>query len=258
MENPKGKWEKIVLSAALSLVSVALIFFLGVTTWNRIEARKYIGSEIEDKGSISVTASEEIYVKPDLAQANFSVVTEERTVEAAMNFNSELMNKIIEAVKEKGVEDEDLKTIRFNISPRYEYPDNRWGGERVLIGYEVTQTLQVKIRDMDSIGEVIDAATGEGANRMGGLTLTVSDKEAVEKEARSKAIEKAKERAKTLSSQLGVRLGRLLSFSEDQGQAPRFYYEAGDVAMGSAGETPDVQTGENKVEVAVTLTYEIK
>ncbi len=258
MKNLKGKWEKIVFSVALSLVSAALIFFLGVTTWNRIEARKYIGSEVEDKGNISVTASEEIYVKPDLAQTNFSVVTEERTVEDAMNLNSELMNKVIEAVKEKGVEEKDLKTIRFNISPQYEYPNNRWGGERVLVGYEVTQTLQVKIRDMDSIGEVIDAATGEGANRMGGLSFTIDDKEAIEKEARSQAIEKAKERAQTLSSQLGVRLGRLLNFSENQGQSPRFYYEAKDIGMGGAEEVPNVQTGENKVEVSVTLTYEIK
>lgn len=211
---------------------------------------------------ITVSATGEIYAKPDLALTNFSVVNEAKTVDEAMAENTEKMNDVINAVKGQGVEDKDLKTVSFNIYPRYEwyeisqiYPQ----GKRVLVGYEVRQSLQVKIRNMEKIGSIIQAATDAGANEVGDLQLTIDKEDELKKEARGQAIEKAKTKAKELSGQLGVKIGKIVNFSEDTVLA---YYglskmEAVPLGMGG-GEVSQIATGENKIEVRVSITYEIE
>ncbi len=213
--------------------------------------------------TISVSGTGEVYAKPDLALTSFSVVEEAKTVVEAMQENTEKMNAIIALMKEQGVDDKDLKTTNFSIYPRYEwrretvewpYPE----GERVLVGYEVSQSLQVKIRDLTKIGELIEGATTAGANQVGSLQFTIDNQDALKNQAREQAIDKAKDKAKELASQLGVGLVRVTNFSEGSA-APRYY--ALDMAEssvgGKGGEAPQIETGENKIEVTVTITYEI-
>jgi len=217
----------------------------------------------ETENAITVSESGEVYAKPDLAIIDFSVITEKKTVEEALSENTKDMNAVIDSVKNQGVEDKDVKTISFNIYPRYEYRKEETEiypyppGKRVLVGYEVTQSLEVKIRDMTKIGEIIGGATEAGANQVGDLQLTIDKQDELKAQAREEAIKKAKAKAQELASQLGVKLVRISDFSEGV-TIPRYYGLEKEAAMGLGGEAPQIETGENKIEVTVTITYEIR
>lgn len=240
------------LAAFLTVSITALAIFSIIWLWTDID-NKLNASE----NTITVSATSEVYAQPDLALTSVGVVSEAKTVLKAMQYNTEKMNAIIAFIKNQGVEDKDLKTVNFNISPRYEW-DEQWRN-RILAGYEVSQSLQVKIRDLAKIGDIIQGATTAGANDVGSLQFTIDNEDALREEARNKAIQEAKENAKILASQLGVRLAKMINFSEN-GLTPVPYYS---VALKEAtgmggGATPDIQTGENKISVTVALTYQIK
>jgi len=249
------------------LVSVLIVFIFVLSVsgivgvFNKIKEGKYIGQEVQTKNTITVSDTGEIYTKPDLGITVFSVKTEKKTVAQAMTENTEKMNEIIGAMKDLGVEEKDLKTTAFNIYPRYDYIENISfvQGTRVLVGYEITQSLQVKIRDLEKIGEVVQDATDAGANQVGNLSFTVDKKDEFKEQAREEAINKAKAKAKELASQLGVDLVRIIGFNEP-GQASMYYdtYASKEVmGIGGGGEVPQIETGENKISVSVSITYEI-
>jgi len=272
MFNERFTGEKRTFIAVAAMV--LLVFLCSLTVYvivgisNKIKQGRYIGQEFESRNSITVSATGEIYAKPDLALASFTVLTEKKTVSEAMEENTEKMNDIVDFMKEQGIDDKDLKTVNFYIYPRYEWlksadcvppcPE----GKRTLVGYEVSQSLQVKIRDLDKIGDLIQGAAGKGANQAGDLQFTIDRRDELEKQAREEAIEEAKEKAKELASQLGVNLVRITSFNEGGGL--RYYdsFSFSEEAMapkaaGLGGGIPQIQTGENKIEVQVTITYEI-
>ncbi len=262
----KKKWLMLPCVIVFNVFLLTLVAFFVASTTNKIKERGYIGQEIETKNTISVTGTGKIYAKPDLVIVDFSVVTEKKTVPEAMKENTKSMNDIIAFLKGLGIEEKDLKTISFNISPRYEYQEGtevytyyRPEGKRVLVGYEITQTLEVKIRNMDKIGEAIEGATDKGANQVSDLQFTIDKEEDLKKQAREEAIKEAKDKAKELASQLGVRLMKITNFSEGL-ISPIYRYaydETAATGMGGGESTPQVQTGENKIEVDVTITYEI-
>lgn len=249
----------------IAFIIVVMVFLISLIVWvnidiqNKIKEGKYIGQEIESKNTIIVSEKGEIYAKPDLTLTDFSVITEDKQVSQAMSKNSQKMNAIIDFIKNQGVEDKDLKTTAFNIYPRYEwyreteiYPQ----GRRVLVGYEVHQTLQVKIRDMEKIGDIIEGAVEKGANQVGDLQFVIDKEDELKKQAREEAITKAKNKAEELAGQLGVNLVRITNFSESS-LLPRFYGLEKAAAEGLGGGGLEIETGENKIEVTVTITYEI-
>jgi len=248
-----------------ALVGV-LILFLAVLTisaavgiGNKIKEGRYIGQEIESKNTITVSDSAEVYAKPDLALVVLSVVTEAKTVAQAMSQNTSKMNAIIDSAKEIGVNEKDLKTISFNIYPRYEY--NRLSsiypsGKRVLVGYEVSQSLQVKIRDLDEIGQILEEAADAGANQIGNLQFMIDDQDELKAQVREEAIKKARARAEKIASELGVDLVRVVGFNENA-QTVRFYEQTLKSEAMGGGAAPQIETGENKIETIVSIIFEI-
>ncbi len=259
-ENFKAKCKCPIVIVSILLIVVTVWF--AVSIQNKIKEGKYIGQEIETKNTITVSETGKIYAKPDLALTSFSVVAEAKTVSEAMTENTQKMNAIIAAMKDQGIEEKDLKTTSFSIYPRYEwqrveieiypYPP----GKRVLVGYEVRQSLQVKIREMAKIGDIIQEATDTGANQVGNLQFTIDQEDELKKEARGQAIDKAKTKAQELASQLGVSLVRITNFSESAA-LPYFYAPMREMAEDMDGGVPQIETGENLVSVTVSITYEI-
>jgi len=245
----------VILSSVLIVFLIVLTVYVVVDIQNSIKEGRYIGKEIESKNTIKITETGEIYTKPDIAMVNFSVVTERKKPSEALLANAEKMNEVINFIKSKGIEEKDLKTTTFSVYPRYEY---RQTGERILTGYEARQNLQVKIRDLDKISSIIDGAVSAGANQVGNLQFIVDNEEEIKKQARELAIKKAKNKAKELASQLGVKLGDVVDFSES-GTVPEepvlYRFESMPPAVSSA--SPQIETGENKISVTVTITYEI-
>jgi uncharacterized protein YggE len=240
---------------------VAIIFLVSLVVWVGVDTQNKIR---KTENTITVSDTGEVYAQPDLALTTFSVVTEEETVAEALSKNTEKMNAVIDFVKNQGVEEKDLKTTSFNIYPRYEWREEETGvppqpsGKRVLVGYEVRQSLEVKIRDMAKIGEIVEGATGAGANQVGDLQFTIDKEDELKKQAREQAIEKAKTKAKELACQLGVKLVRISNFSESS--VIPYYYGLEKVAAEAEGaeeEIPQIEIGENKIEVTVAITYEI-
>ena len=244
----------------LSLLILAVIGLVGVVISNQVRSGQYIS-----EGKIAVTGLGEKYVKPDLALVSFSVKTEKGTVRAAIEENAQAMNEVIQGITDLGIASKDLQSINFNLNPRYEWQDERGiaiyppSRKRVLVSYEVSQTLQVKIRDLAQIGEVIDEATKAGANEVSSLQLTIEHPEEIEKEARLQAVEQAKEEAQALANQLGCHLGALVEvrFSLTAPSLTRvkaLYLES---SAAGGGSTPQIEAGENLIQVTAYLTYQI-
>ena len=253
--------SKSVLLVTLSLFFIFSTILISVITLNKIEQGKYIGQEFEAKNTITVSGKGEIVIKPDLAVVNFSVISEAASVDLAMAENTEKINSITGFMKNSEIEERDLKTTSFRINPRYEWHNEIIGREerRVLVGYEVYQSLEVRIRDMEKIGAIIQGGSELGANQIGSLQFTVEDRESLESQARKIAIKDAKEKAEILSDELGVRLKRIVDFSEGEYNRPFRSKEMSFESIGMlSAETPEIEVGENEIIVRVNITYEIR
>ena len=240
------------LRGILTLVGILLAIFLAAESWKVV--RDITRTDLNEP-TISVSGEGRVFVKPDLGKISVGVTSEQPTAEAAEKRTNEAANKIFEALKAKGVEEKDIKTTNYSISPMYDYDK----GRQRLRGYQVSQSFEVKIRDLAKAGEIIAAASAAGANQVSGLSFTTEDPERIQAEARAKAIEHARQKAEELAGKLGVRLGKVTSFYES-GPTPIFYERAllGKGGDGAGAPAPVVPTGENEVVVTVTVGYQIK
>lgn len=195
-----------------------------------------------------------VLAKPDIAVVSFSIVTEAATSKAAQDANSPKSQAITDFLKKQGVEDKDVKTTAYNIYPQYDYP--RFDQPRIR-GYQISQSFEVKIRNLDKASEIVDGLVTAGVNNISQLTFTIDEPEKLQEEARAKAITDAKAKAKTLEKQIGIRLGKIINFQENTGGYPIYYLEKAIPATGGI-DGPSLPSGENEITVSVTLTYQIK
>jgi len=240
---------------AVGVAAFLAAFLLGQTI-NTFKEGRYIGQSSQYKNTISVAGEGKVVGKPDIGQVSLSVVSQAATVAVAQKSNTEKMDKVIKAMKDLGVEEEDLKTTSYSIYPRYQYTS----GRSDIIGYEITQALEVKIRDLEKSGDILGQAAAAGANQVGSLSFTFDDPEKIKSEARQEAIGQAKQKAQDLAASLGVSLGKVTSFSEgsSDGTTPVPMYSAQEgYGVGGGGAAPDIQTGQNEVVVYVNIAYEI-
>ena len=161
-------------------------------------------------------------------------------------------------MKKQDIDDKDIKTTGYNIYPQYKYP--QYGGQPTITGYQVNQSLEIKVRNLDSVSNILDGVVTAGANQVNGLTFEIDDPDTLKAEARAKAIADAKKKANELQSQVGISLGKIVNFSENTGGYPiPIYYDAKLEGRGmGGGGGPTVPTGENEIVVNVSLTYQIK
>jgi len=210
---------------------------------------------------ISFTAEGRAFAKPDIAQIQVAVKTD-RVKESikAVKQNTEQMNKVVNKLKELGIEEKDIKTTTYSLNPVYDY--NREMGQQTLAGYEVYQGVTVKIRNLDKVGEIIEATTNVGANQVGDVTFTIDDTEEVQKIAREEAVKKAEQKAKETAKLTGIKLGKLINVIESEGYVPvyRDYSYTNKLSMeaGAMAPAPDIQVGENEIKLSVTLIYDVR
>lgn len=254
-ENIKSiysKYKTLVLTitglVAILLVVLAVNYFMDIIT--KIKAYPYIGLS-NYTNTITISGQGKVYAKPDIGIVNLSVVTEGSQIKAVQKENAAKMNKIIEFLKGFGIEEKDIKTTNYNLYPRYNYE-----GRKIpqIIGYEITQTLEVKVRNLETVGDILERSVENGINQVNSLRFWVDDDKALKDEARILAINDAKEKARKLSEQLGIRLDKIISYNDDNGYDYPVY--RGLEAIGGSG-APQVEVGENEILVNVTLIYEI-
>lgn len=215
--------------------------------------------------SISVRGMGEVTARPDIGTFSFSVMAEGDTAVIAQNDSAEKINAINDYLKEQGIDEKDIKTSSYYLNPHYvyeeivciRYPCN---SEPKIDGYEVSQTITVKIRDLDMSGDLITGVGERGATNISGLSFTIDDESNLKAEARAAAIEDAKEKAEKLAADLGVRLVRITGYYEEE-YYPQYGY-GGDMMMSSkmevASVAPEIPTGENQISSTVSVTFEIR
>ncbi len=259
----------------LFIVGAVYLVLLAVST---IKEYRYIGGNYPSANVITVTGEGEVFAVPDIAEFSFSVYAEATTVAEAQGMSAEKMNAIITYLKSSGVDEKDIRTTSYSANPKYEYSNDPrpmpvdigggaasemyypYPGNQVIVGYEVRQTVSVKIREADEAGDIIGGVGSLGATDIYGPTLTIDDDEALQQEAREKAIEDARKAAKELADDLDVRLVRIVSFSENGGGYP--YYARAEMTMAydkdMVAPSPEIPLGENTITSFVTITYEIR
>lgn len=250
-------WFHKIKGVLLLIILLLVVGWLGGQIRNDNKKYDYIG-KAQVRDTIAVEGEGKVVGVPDVATVNLGIVSEAANVGQAQVGNTNKMNALLEKVKALGVDSKDIQTTNYTISPRYDYPD----GRQVLRSYQVSQSVQVKIRDLTKIGAILGVAGEVGANQVSGVAFTIDDPENLRQQAREKAMENALAKAQALAKKAGVRLGKLVSFSEYNNPSSDSYYK-GYTAYGLGGAVPEaapapsVETGSLDITINVTLTYEI-
>lgn len=251
MEN--NKIFKVVAAVFLLIVAV----YLAILSRNAIRAYDYIGISQEQRHSIVISGEGEVVGVPDVAIIQIGHSVEKKTVAEAQKENTEKINKVIEKLKNDfRIDPKDIKTANYNIYPAYDWRDNR----QVLRGYQVSQDLTVKIREIEKVSQILDLAGTEGLNQIGGLSFEIDKPEELESQAREKAIKAAKEKAEALARAAGVKLGRIISFSESSSYPGPVYQDSYKMMEGVGGgesSAPAIEAGSTEIKITATVEYEI-
>jgi len=205
---------------------------------------------------IMVTGEGIVETPPDLAILRFGVMTTSKSAKAATQANNQSIAKIISALKEKEIRTEDLETTRFSLSPQREYRKNQ---PPMVVGYQASNTLAVKVRDLDRVGEYMELIVESGGNNFESLSFTVEDTNEMEEEARVLAIENALNKAEMMTDALDAKVGLPLTIQEishsNRPMQQRRMMEA-DVMM--ASEVPIQAPSELNILVRVQVKFEIE
>ncbi len=211
--------------------------------------------------TVTVTGTGSAYAVPDIAKFSTGVVTEGDTSTEAMQKNAQLMDAVVNAIKNAGIPEKDIKTSRVTLEPVYNYPSQPQGATEKpkIVGYKATNTVTVTIRDLSKAGTAIDAANSAGANQVSGVSFELSDEKAsdVYRQALKKAVSDGADKAKTVADAAGTGALTLKSISESGQYSPQpVYMEMAPKAagMGASAPTP-VSPGEQKVQATVTMVY---
>ncbi len=206
-------------------------------------------------GGITVTGTGTVSGTPDMAQVSVGVVTQSLTIQDAVDANQAQMNALLAALKALGVADKDIQTSNFNVNTQTNVkPSSTTGGNDVnYVTYYVNNQVQVTLRDVSKLGDLLDKVVKAGANNIYGVTFGISDPSQLEDQARAKAVENASSKAHSVAKLEGVTLGNVVSVTETSGY-PGVAFPS---VSGMGGGAAPIQTGELQVSVSLQVTYEI-
>jgi uncharacterized protein YggE len=266
MNNSLQEMLKSRMVRAVLILLAAFLLAETISTFRGVER-----SGIPATDTITVQGAGEATLAPDVARITFSVQHTAATVAEAQTATTKQANAALEYVKGQHVDEKDIKTLSYNISPQYSYPKNPYipmdgsdyySAPPKITGYEVSETIQVTVRDLKSVGEMLGGLGKLEVQNINGPAFALDDSTAGYAAARADAINKAKVEAKLLAKQLGVHLGKIVNFSESSGGYgyPMMYAktDAMGMSVSERAPTPDVPAGENSYNASVSITYEIR
>ena len=206
-----------------------------------------------DGATITVTGSAVVTLEADYAQVSVGVSTSAKTVDEASKQNAEAIHTVIEALKAAGVKEDDIATSNYSVHAEYDY--SSLGGQK-LSGYNVTNQLNVVIRDMAHIGATLDKATAAGANNIYNIQFLSTKADEAQDEATAYAVQDAMRRAELLAEAAGLTLGNIVSISDSTGGyavVTRSYKSTLDAAAGNS-----ILPDDASVSASVTIVFELK
>ncbi|MDO6967088.1 SIMPL domain-containing protein [Rhizobium alvei] len=240
--------RKIILSSA----SAALLAFTALSA-KAEEARPR-------EPVIIVSGEAQAAVAPDQAIMTFAVVREAKTAREALDANNDAMAKVLAELKKLKIADRDLQTSGFSVEPQYFYPEDNDGRNKPpeLTGYRISNTLTIRLRDINQTGAVLDRVVTLGVNQGGDIRFVNEDPSKAIAKARAEAMKDAKAKASVLAEAAGVKLGRVLEISETSGRPEPVPMVRMTMAKEAADAAVPIASGENSYSVSVNATFAIE
>ena len=201
---------------------------------------------------LNISATAEARRVPDVATLSAGVVTEAADGNSAMRQNAQQMDKVITAIRAAGIAERDVQTSGINLGPRYQYAENQ---APKITGYQASNTVSLKVRDITRLGKVLDALAAQGANQINGPSFEIDQPEPVRDEARMAALKQAQERAQTYAESLNMQVRRIVSISEGGGGGMRPMMMSARAASMEM-DTP-VAAGETTVSISLDVVFEL-
>lgn len=206
---------------------------------------------------LSISASAETSRTPDIATLSTGVVTQSTEANTAMRNNAVQMDKVMAALRAAGLAERDIQTSGINLNPQYKYADNM---PPTIVGYQASNTVNVKVRELGKLGKVLDTLVAQGANQINGPTFGIDKPDPAYTEARIAAVKKAQAQAQTYADTLGMRVLRIVSINEGGSSGPqpvpvpvmRMMAAPAPMAKDTA-----VAAGESSVSVSVDMVFEL-
>ena len=204
---------------------------------------------------LDISATGEVTRVPDIAVITAGVMTRSATATGALEENAARMERVREALRRAGIADRDIQTSNISLNPEYRYVENQ---PPQLVGYTASNQVNVRFRDIRSTGRILDALVAQGANQINGPMLTIDKPESALDEARANAIAIGRARAELYARSLGMRVVRLLSVSEGGGSYP--VPPPMPVMMEARGMAADtkIDPGQQKLQVTLTMSFELR
>lgn len=259
MENNYDFKKFTFISGGVALITIALLaLVMTLSEW------KMMSRGGSNSASITVSGEGEITAAPDIATVNFTIRESAKTVPEAQKLAEAKMTKALASLSALGIDKKDTKTVSYTVNPKYEsqtgYCTNGYCpvGKTTVTGYEISESVQVKVRKIEKAGDVLGALGAINITEINGPEFTVDDINKANADAKTKAIADARVKASATAKALGVSLGSIIQYSEDNGGYYPVAYALGGASMKSqAMDSVSVPTGESVIKAHVTVTYSV-
>ena len=206
--------------------------------------------------TLSVGAEGRVERAPDVADLSAGVVTTAPTATEAMRLNAERMTAVAATIRKAGIAERDIQTAGLNLQPQYRYVQNE---EPKLIGYQASNTVSLRVRDLKNMGRALDALVASGANQINGPNFRLDKPEPALDGARTEAVAAARARAELYAKAAGLRVKRILSISESGAiEPPRPYTMMRAMSAKAEDASTPVSPGEVSLTVTVNMTFELE
>lgn len=218
--------------------------------------RVVVSTENDLRNSISISATGEIKLMPDVAYATVGVLSKNEKLNTAQDDNRTKMDAIYKALNDKGITKENIRTASYSVNPTYDYTS----GTAKITGYEVSNTVEVTINNIESVGEILDVCSTAGANTAYPIRFDLKDKTAAYNDALKQAVEKARAKADIAAKASNVTISSVMKIEENYNTSTPDYGERSYAAADSKAAAPATQisAGELTVTANVHILYEIK
>ncbi len=208
----------------------------------------------EQRRTITLTSSGTVKARPDTAHISTGVVSDADTARKALDSNTAAMERIITALKSQGLAPEEIQTTNFSVNPRYERNKDRRTPK--VIGYRVTNSVRIQVRDLNKLGEILDKVVSLGSNKVNGIQFSIRNSNELLDKARMKAMEKVIARAKLYAKAASVQLGKIISIQEaSYHPQPRQFSSR--VAYEAKARPVPIEAGSQTLRANVTVTWEL-
>jgi len=198
---------------------------------------------------ISVTGEATVAVAPDTAMIRLGVTSQAKAAREASEANARQMTAVLAAIKEAGIADRDVQTSRLSVQPQYD--PNKAGTAR-LLGFQVTNQVTIRVREIDKLPAVLDRGITAGANEMSGIEFVVSEQSRLLDQARDDAVADARRKAELYAKAAGVKLGAVVAIAEEGSNPP-----PRPVMQAMRSAAVPVAPGEQMLRAAVSVTFEL-